>query len=135
MSSAIGVLSAVSAPWLVPLLFGADFGPAVPLLWLLIPGQVLYNTAWVISARFLGAGRPGVAARAIGVAAVTNVVALGPAVSVFGAAGAAMLTSVCQGMYLAGVWWGLRRDGQGDDDVVDVRAHSSTVVAASASSG
>ncbi len=118
VSTAIGALSALSAPWVVPALFGEAFEPAVSLLWLLIPGQVLYNTAWVISARFLGAGRPGVAARAIGIAAVVNAVALWPAIAAAGTAGAAMLTSVCQGLYLLVLWLGLRRD---ERSVVDLR--------------
>lgn len=112
ISALLGAASAAAAPWLIPALFGAAFTASVPLLWLLIPGQVLFNTAWVISAKHLGTGRPGVAARAIGLAAALNVVAITPAVHVFGAAGAAVLTSVCQAVFLAGVWRGFGRRPQ-----------------------
>ncbi|MCC6433618.1 MAG: oligosaccharide flippase family protein [Acidimicrobiales bacterium] len=108
-STLIGAASAVAAPFVIPALFGAQFAGSVQLLWLLIPGQVAFNTAWVISAKHLGAGTPGVAARAIGGAALLNAVALPFGVGAFGAAGAAALTSVCQAVYLAGLWWGARR--------------------------
>lgn len=109
ISATIGVASAASAPWLVPALFGEPFRDSVPLLWLLIPGQVLFNTAWVISARHLGGGSPRVAARAISLAAAVNLVFIGPTVSAFGPEGAAILTSACQALYLAGVWAGRSR--------------------------
>ena len=104
ISAATGAASAVLAPWLIPAVFGAPFSASVRLLWLLIPGQVFFNTAWVISARHLGTGRPGVAATAISIAAGVNLVAIAPAVAVFGPEGAAALTSVCQAIFLAIVW-------------------------------
>jgi O-antigen/teichoic acid export membrane protein len=106
ISTVIGAASAATAPVLIPALFGAEFEQSVRLLWLLIPGQVAFNAAWVMSARHLGAGTAGVAARAIGVAATVNALALPLAVASFGAAGAATLTSLCQALYLAGVWHG-----------------------------
>jgi O-antigen/teichoic acid export membrane protein len=106
ISATIGAASAAVAPWLVPALFGEPFRDSVPLLWLLIPGQVLFNTAWVISARHLGGGSPRVAARAIAIAATVNLVLIAPAVAAFGPEGAAVLTSACQALYLAGVWIG-----------------------------
>ncbi len=104
-SLAVGGLTAALAPWLLPTVFGDDFSSSVRLLWLLVPGQILYNTAWVVSARHLGSGRPGVAAKAIVAAATLNVALIVPAVSVLGPEGAAGLTSVCQAVFLIGVWF------------------------------
>lgn len=104
ISAAIGLSSAAVAPWLIPALFGGEFSASVALLWLLIPGQVLFNTGWVISARHLGSGRPGVAARAMAVAALLNLVAIVPVIATWGPHGAAALTSICQAIFLTAVW-------------------------------
>ncbi len=61
---------------------------------------MLFNTAWVISARHLGGGDPRVAARAISIAAALNIVGIVPAIELFGPYGAAVLTSLCQAVYL-----------------------------------
>ncbi len=103
LSLAIALLSAVTAPWLLPWVFGRDFEPSVGLLWLLLPGQVLFNTAWVCSAGQLGRGEGSDAVRTIGLAALVSTVMLAPVIQLFGAAGAAALTSVCQGLFLSGV--------------------------------
>jgi O-antigen/teichoic acid export membrane protein len=103
VSTGIGALSAALAPWLLPAVFGAEFSASVRLLWLMIPGQVCFNTAWVISAHRLGSGRPGSAAVAIVTAAVVYVALLTPVISWFGPEGAAALTSSCQLLFLAGV--------------------------------
>jgi O-antigen/teichoic acid export membrane protein len=105
ISAGIGAGSAAVAPWLIPALFGEEFEASVGLLWLLIPGQVLFNTAWVISARHLGGGRARVAARAISLAAAVNLVAIVPAIEILGPEGAAVLTSACQALYLLVIWW------------------------------
>ncbi len=102
VSAGIGVLSAALAPWLLPAVFGDPFAASVRLLWLMIPGQVCFNIAWVISAHRLGAGRPGRAARAIVTAAAVYVLLLGPIIGWFGPEGAAALTSTCQAMFLVG---------------------------------
>jgi O-antigen/teichoic acid export membrane protein len=103
LSTGIGALSAALAPWLLPAVFGAEFSASVRLLWLMIPGQVCFNTAWVISAHRLGSGRPGRAAVAIVAAAVVYVALLAPAIAWFGPEGAAALTSLCQLLFLTGV--------------------------------
>ncbi len=101
----VGGLTAAAAPWLLPRVFGAEFSSSVRLLWLLVPGQILFNTAWVVSARHLGGGRPGVAAKAIVAAAALNVVLIVPALRLLGPEGAAALTSACQAVFLVGVWF------------------------------
>lgn len=103
LSAGVAALTALTAPWLLPWVFGAEFDDAVPLLWLLLPGQVLFNTAWVANAGQLGRGHGSDAARAIGLAAVFSTILLAPAIHLFGAAGAAALTSISQGLFLLGV--------------------------------
>jgi O-antigen/teichoic acid export membrane protein len=102
-SIAIAVATAALAPWLLPLVFGDDFEASVGLLWVLLPGQVMFNTGWVASARHLGAGRAGSAARALGGAAIIYVVLLGPAVAMFGPYGAAAMTTICQAAFFVGI--------------------------------
>ena len=103
LSMGLAAVTAIAAPWVLPLVFGDDFDASVSLLFWMLPGQVLYNTAWVLSAHHLGSGRAGDAARSIAVAAVVNAALLAPAINWFGAPGAAALTTVCQGLYLGGV--------------------------------
>jgi O-antigen/teichoic acid export membrane protein len=122
ISLAIGVLSAITAPWVLPFVFGSDFHDSVALLWWMLPGQVLFNTAWVANASQLGKRRGGDAARAIGAAAVAYALLLGPVVSWAGAAGAAALTSACQGLFLLGVVVRGRSTNRAVDDRADVGA-------------
>lgn len=99
ISTAIGVISAVAAPFGIPLIFGADFTDSVPLLFLLLPGQVLFNTAWVMSAEQYGKGRPGIVARGLVTAAILNLVLVVPLIKLAGPQGAAVLTTACQAIY------------------------------------
>jgi O-antigen/teichoic acid export membrane protein len=103
VSATVAALAALTAPWLLPAVFGDDFESSVPLLWCLLPGQVLFNAAWVISARHLGERRAGVAAWALGSAAVANALLLVPAIALGGPLGAALVTTLCQGLFLVAV--------------------------------
>lgn len=103
LSVGLTAITALTAPWVLPAVFGDDFDASVTLLFWMLPGQILYNTAWVLSAHHLGTGRAADAARSIATAAIVNAALLAPAITWFGAPGAAVLTSVCQGLYLVGV--------------------------------
>ena len=104
VSTGVAVLSAIVAPWLLPWLFGDDFSGSVSLLWLMLPGQVLFNTGWVLGASLRGIGRANDVASALGAAALVNLLGLGPVIAVFGPHGAAGLTSLCQAIFFAVVW-------------------------------
>jgi O-antigen/teichoic acid export membrane protein len=104
VSAGVAAVTAAAAPWVLPAVFGHDFTRSVHLLWLLLPGQVIFNTAWVRSAGQLGRGEAGGPARALGTAALVSTALLAPAIHLFGAAGAAGLTSSCQALFAADVW-------------------------------
>jgi len=47
---------AAIAPWIVPLLFGPEFTPAVQALWYLLPGVLVFSIAKIIGNDFAGRG-------------------------------------------------------------------------------
>ncbi|MCW2665556.1 MAG: rane protein involved in the export of O-antigen and teichoic acid [Frankiales bacterium] len=100
MSCTIALATAVAAPYVLPLLFGAEFDDAVLLLWLLLPGAVLGDLATVRSQEFYVVGRPQVPSIALAIAAAATVVSLLLTVGAWGATAAAITTSLCQGLYL-----------------------------------
>jgi len=87
------LLAALAWP-LVRVLFGAAFLPAVPPLWLLLPGVISLGLGRVLSADLNGRGRPGVVAAANGAMAALNVALNLWWIPLWGAAGAAAATSV-----------------------------------------
>ncbi|WP_435199386.1 lipopolysaccharide biosynthesis protein [Janibacter sp. GS2] len=50
---------AVVAPWLIPFVYGAEFAAAVPPLWLMLPGMVLFSASNALMAALQGLGTPG----------------------------------------------------------------------------
>lgn len=86
---------ALIAPWFVPLVFGADFAPAVGPLWLLLPGVLAIATARPMSSYFFGQmGRPAITS---GVSIVTAAVAVAAYLALippYGAVGAAAGSSI-----------------------------------------
>jgi O-antigen/teichoic acid export membrane protein len=80
---------ALTAYWLVPLVFGAAYRGAVPLVWILTPGTVFLSCGGVVSDLLRGRNRPVIVAWSQGLAAVFTVgllIALLPVVGVYGAA-------------------------------------------------
>ena len=67
---------ALAAHWLVPLIFGAAYLGAVPLLWILTPGAVFLACGQVVGDLLRGRSQPGAVAWAQGLAAVFTVVLL-----------------------------------------------------------
>lgn len=55
--SALGI--ALIAPWAIPFVYGAEFAAAVPALWLMLPGIVLYAASTTLMAALQGLGSPG----------------------------------------------------------------------------
>jgi O-antigen/teichoic acid export membrane protein len=92
---------AAVAYWLVPLVFGAAYRGAVPLLWLLTPGAVFLACGKVTGDLLRGRNRPKIVAWAQGLAAVFTVVLLIALLPLVGVAGAAIASTVAYGIALA----------------------------------
>lgn len=55
---ALALVLVVTGPWLIPLIFGSSFGGSARLLFILIPGVVLFSPATVFASFVAGMGRP-----------------------------------------------------------------------------
>ncbi|HEX3959164.1 MAG TPA: oligosaccharide flippase family protein [Trebonia sp.] len=109
LATAILLPIAVSATWVIPLVFGPAFRGAVPLLWMLTPGGVFLSCSQVVSDLLRGRNRPGFVAISQGLAAVFTVVLLIALLPVAGVAGAAIASSVAYGVALIAMVQCLRR--------------------------
>ncbi len=109
LSLGVSAVLATSAPLLMPAIFGDAFGAAVPLLRILLLGQIMFNTGLVAAQRFDAMGQPRVAARSMTLAAVFNVALIVPVTSRWGAVGAATLTTSAQFIFAGSVACSARR--------------------------
>ena len=101
VATAILLPLAAVAPWMVPLVFGAGYRGAVPLLWILTPGTVFLAAGGVVGDLLRGRNRPMVVAWAQGLAAAFTVVLLLILLPVMSVAGAAVASTVAYGVALA----------------------------------
>jgi len=85
---ALGILAAVAVP-LVRVLLSDEFLPAVPLIWIIMPGVFLRASTLAYSAYFMGTNRPAVCSVAVGVGTLVNVGVLLWLLPVIGLKGAA----------------------------------------------
>jgi O-antigen/teichoic acid export membrane protein len=92
--------TALVAPVGLPLLFGDAFRPSVHLVWILLPGMIAANLAWVFGTRLCAEGRPGAQSWGLFWAAVVTVIGLALFAGPYGITGAAVVTSVSQGAFL-----------------------------------
>lgn len=95
---------AISAVYLVPLLFGPSFAGAVPLVFLLVPATIILGMNLMLSTAFRGIGRPDVASKAelAGLIATCGTLALLlPRYGVYGAAIASLVAYASIQAYLA----------------------------------
>jgi O-antigen/teichoic acid export membrane protein len=108
---AIGMLVPLCAAayWLVPLVFGASYRAAVPLLWMLAPGAVFLACSQVVGDLLRGRNHPGVVAWAQGLAAIFTVALLIVLLPVIGVSGAAVASTIAYGIALFAM---LRRLGR-----------------------
>jgi O-antigen/teichoic acid export membrane protein len=116
LAAAMLVPLALSAYWLVPMVFGAGYRGAVPLLWLLTPGAVFLACGQVVGDLLRGRNHPAVVAWAQGLAAVATVALLIALLPVFGVGGAAIASTVAYGIALAVMLrslWRLPRHARG----------------------
>ena len=93
-SVAGAVVVVVSAVYLVPLLFGAAFAAAVPLVMLLVPATIILGMNLVLSTAFRGAGRPDLASKGEVAGLVATCTALAVLLPPYGAYGAAIASLV-----------------------------------------
>jgi O-antigen/teichoic acid export membrane protein len=101
VAAALLVPFAAVAYWLVPLVFGASYRGAVPLLWILTPGAVFLACGQVTGDLLRGRKRPIVVAWSQGLAAVFTVALLIVLLPIVGVYGAAIASTVAYGVALA----------------------------------
>jgi len=119
IAAAMLVPLAAGAYWIVPLVFGAGYRGAVPLLWILSPGAVFLACGQVTGDLLRGRNRPIIVAWAQGLAAIFTVVLLFALLPLIGVAAAAIASTVAYGVALAMMLrclWRLpaKADGRGD---------------------
>lgn len=94
------VAIAMLSVWAVPLFFGDEFSPVVPVVWVLLLGTALGNPGSVVGAGLTGRGRPGLRSLSLTVALLINVaclLGLAPLLGAVGAAGATAAANVVFG--------------------------------------
>ena len=117
-SLAVAILAplALAAHWLVPLVFGAGYDGAVPLLWILTPGAIFLSCGQVAGDLLRGRSHPIAVAWAQGLAAAFTIVLLVGLLPRFGVAAAAIASTVAYGMALIVLlrcMWKLPRHARG----------------------
>ena len=101
LAAAMLVPTAVMSYWLVPLVFGASYRGAVPLLWILTPGSVFLACGMVTGDLLKGRRQPAVLAWAHGIAAIFTVALLFALLPLVGVYAAAIASTVSYGVALA----------------------------------
>ena len=101
LSAGLLVPFAVVAYWLVPLVLGAGYRGAVPLIWILTPGAICLACSQVVGDLLRGRKRPIVVAWAQSLAAAFTVGLLIALVPIVGVYGAAIASTVAYGTALA----------------------------------
>ena len=101
LAAAMLVPTAAMSYWLVPLVFGAAYRGAVPLLWILTPGSVFLACGLVTGDLLKGRRQPAVLAWAHGIAAIFTVALLFALLPLVGVYAAAIASTVSYGVALA----------------------------------
>jgi antigen flippase len=113
----------VAAYWVVPLVFGASYRAAVPLMWMLAPGAVFLACGQVVGDLLRGRKHPGVVAWSQGAAVIFTVVLLIVLLPLIGVAGAAVASTIAYGIALGVMLRSLSRlprHARGTGPVADV---------------
>ncbi len=87
-------LLCVTAPVLIPLIFGEEFRPSVPVVWALAPGIVGVGVFQLVVSDFNGRGEPEVGLKAAGASLVVNLALNVMWIPEYGILGAAFASSV-----------------------------------------
>ena len=101
LATIIIVPTAAVSYWLVPLVFGAAYRGAVPLLWILTPGSIFLACGQVTGDLLRGRRQLKVVALAEGIAAIFTVALLLALLPLVGVYGAAIASTVSYGVALA----------------------------------
>ncbi len=101
LAAAILVPLAAVSYWLVPLVFGAAYRGAVPLLWILVPGSIFLACGQVTGDLLRGRCQLKVMVLAEGIAAIFTVALLFALLPLVGVYGAAIASTVSYGVALA----------------------------------
>jgi len=109
LSLAGGLVLAVAAPLVVPLLLGDAYRPSIPLIWILISGNVARSVMGVIVAGAMGMRRPRVGYLSEGVGLAATLILLPVLLPRWGITGAATTSSISYCLAAsASLWWLLR---------------------------
>ena len=92
VTTVVGVSLAVNLWWLVPVVFGAGFAPAIWPAAVLIAAQIIGGAAGVAGIALISRGHPGVRSAAFALSCIVNVVLVILLVPSLGALGAALAT-------------------------------------------
>ena len=104
-----GVLLAIVSPLLVPLLFGPAFRPAVPLIWILIPGYIARALSHILVSGAIGMRRAWIGNAAEGTGLLLTLALLPILLPRYGATGAAITSSVAYIAAALVAWESFRR--------------------------
>ena len=94
LSMLVGLGLALIMPFALPLVFGADFAPALPAVFWLLAAVAVVAPGSIAGAGLSARGRPGLRSLALAIACVVNIAVLIALVPVLGAVGAAIATFV-----------------------------------------
>lgn len=101
LAGLIAVCMSVATPWLVPTLFGADFGGSVVAIWLLLPGIWIGSVAGSLSSFLSGSGRPALPLLTSVVSVAINIPLNLALIPRYGIAGAAVASAVTYSLMTA----------------------------------
>ena len=97
ISGGILIPLAVAAYWVIPLVFGAGYRGAVPMVWVLAPGSVFLACGQVTADLLRGRNRPIFVAWAQGLAAIFTIILLLMLLPTMGVIGAAVASTIAYG--------------------------------------
>jgi O-antigen/teichoic acid export membrane protein len=119
---------AVAAYPMVRLAYGREFVPALPALWLLLPGIVLASLWRPLGGYLLKLGRPLAISATSGLALLVNLGVSIALIPLWGITGAAAATTAAYGTLAAVcLLWFLRRSGTAPDELLWVRAEGASL--------
>jgi O-antigen/teichoic acid export membrane protein len=92
VTALLGASLCVASLWAIPILFGPEFSPAIPVVVVLLLGIVVSNPGSVAGVSLSASGHPGLRSISLAIAALVNVVTMLSLVPKYGALGAAFAT-------------------------------------------
>ncbi|MBI1280623.1 MAG: oligosaccharide flippase family protein [Anaerolineaceae bacterium] len=90
---------AVLGEWVIVLIYGEAFGPAIHALLAILPGVILFNFGVMLSSDIAGRGRPDITARQAAIAFIINLVANLILIPRYDYVGAALASSLAYAYY------------------------------------